>query len=1404
MRRYYCTYFDRQYLAKGVALIESLRRTQPPDWTIFVVCMDETTRVVLDRLGLSNVRLIPLHEIEARDAALLAVKPERSLVEYYWTLTPTVILRILERHRDIDVLTYLDADLFFFSSAQPLFEELGQGSVLIHEHRFSPRQQELAAHNGRFNVGLLAFRRDHDGLKALRWWRERCLEWCFARYEQGKMGDQLYLNDWPKRFPGVVVLEHVGAGVGPWNHDQYAINRTADGVVRVDGRPMIFYHFHSFKSAGFDAAWPVAHSHYPLTLASLEHCFVPYAEALADAYRTLRTIVPDAGWGLEDPLTVPPSLTMLAHRSRRAQLTNAVCARRIIALNARWEAYCSDQLIDDAADGVRRSATAGLQQPKEAHAAAASQAVPAAPTAMPGQHDLLSALAGTEIAKQIRTLYVGGAHRFQERALFDQLFPNLERIYLFEPIPELADFLRRFERMDSRVKVFCCALSDGNGARDFFLTNNDGESSSLLRLGTHQQIFPHVREVRSIQVTCRTLDSIIQDEQLLEPDMLVLDVQGAEYQILSSLSAELKARLLVLYVEASLEEVYAGAKCLDDLKQVLRCDHDLLSFAPLGPDSPTHGNALFLNRRISRPAPPPKALGSDTAPPLVSVIVSSYGAEAFMRECLTDLENQTIADRIEIIVIDAASPEQEGAVVREFQERYRNISYLRTPTRIGVYAAWNMAIKLAKGRYVTPFSTNDRLRREAYEILARTLEERPDVALVYGDTYLTATPHQTFERHDRVGMWRWPDYRYEFLLNSCCVGPHPMWRRDVHRTVGYFDESYVALGDQDFWIRVGAVHQLLHIPVVTGLYWRSPEGLSNRRGITEPEERRLRTTYATAGAMSGPPPPHNQNKTYDCSVIIPVWNRCELTRQCLAELANTTEGLAWELIVVDNHSTDETPAFLSSLQGDVRILRNQDNLGFAKACNQGAQVARGRYLVFLNNDTIPLNGWLNAMLNEVKEHPDVGVVGSKLLFPDNTVQHAGIVFRRSGLCPYHAYRRFPADSPAVNRRREFQAVTAACMLVRQEAFKKVGGFDEEFRNGFEDIDFCLKIRSLGLRVVYQPRSALYHLESQTPGRKDHEHHNIQVLEKRWKDHCRIGDEDLHYYADGYKAVGKEQEGQVTRHLVPLTDASDRDAWRHVAATQAAALHQDWGAARTELSAVDAWPDEPLALLWAAEVSQQVQAPDLHAAFLDRYLRKQEDPSVRVMRIHAAIEQNDLVNAEAHLERLLTCFPQHPEGLLLRGVLSMQREQYREAGHAFASALEQGADQRKCLMGMGMASMGLGSAREGWDRFLQVASKHPDDPEAVHWLLRAGTAENRWVDLSRHLRGYLMRNPGDLSVRFALAGVLFRAERIEEARQEYLHLRTLAPAYDGLAELGRLLDSEAGMLPSEPPVYSSAS
>jgi SAM-dependent methyltransferase len=245
MRNEFCTLFDVNYLPRGLVLYRSLER-HCPDFRLRVFCMDAETKQILDRLRLPCLAAIGLDELEAHDRELLAVKPTRTQVEYCWTATPAVCAYALETEPELEAITYLDADLMFFRDPEPIWQELGNDSVLIVPHRYAPQWQAHEETSGIYNVEFMTFRRDKRGLEALHWWRDRCLEWCYFRFEDGKMGDQKYLDDWPQRFAGVHVLEHPGGGLAPWNVDQYDLARR-NGSVLVDDRELVFYHYHSLR-----------------------------------------------------------------------------------------------------------------------------------------------------------------------------------------------------------------------------------------------------------------------------------------------------------------------------------------------------------------------------------------------------------------------------------------------------------------------------------------------------------------------------------------------------------------------------------------------------------------------------------------------------------------------------------------------------------------------------------------------------------------------------------------------------------------------------------------------------------------------------------------------------------------------------------------------------------------------------------------------------------------------------------------------------------------------------------------------------------------------------------------------------------------------------------------------------
>lgn len=279
-RNLFCTYFDSNYLNRGLSLIESLDRSNNGQFSLVVVCVDELTKIALEKLNYPQVTTIALSELEYRDRKLLACKTDRSATEYMWTLTPTVIRYIYNSFPSYDHITYIDADLYFWGSESEILKELGDNKVLIHGHDFPPRFEHLAAH-GIYNVGLISFARCNTSAKILGWWRERCIEWCYKRVEDGKFGDQGYLNQWPEIFEGIRVNQNIGIGVAPWNHENYNFSQTEAGVPLVNGQKVVFFHYHGIRLISDGVILPCDQAVYDIVPPVYQCAYLPYLHSLA-------------------------------------------------------------------------------------------------------------------------------------------------------------------------------------------------------------------------------------------------------------------------------------------------------------------------------------------------------------------------------------------------------------------------------------------------------------------------------------------------------------------------------------------------------------------------------------------------------------------------------------------------------------------------------------------------------------------------------------------------------------------------------------------------------------------------------------------------------------------------------------------------------------------------------------------------------------------------------------------------------------------------------------------------------------------------------------------------------------------------------------------------------------------
>lgn len=241
----FCTYFNKNYILRGLTLFRSLEK-HLNNFHLFVLCLDEYTFQLIKKIRIDNLVPVALKDIENHFPELIAVKPARTLIEYYFTLTPVLPLYLLQQNPLMESITYLDADLFFYSSPEPIYSEFKGESILITPHRF-PHQLKSLERFGLYNVQLIVFRNDIQGKLCLENYKQQCLGWCHDYPVSDRYADQKYLDAWPQKYP-VKILENKGAGLAPWNWMQYQIRiDPKNGTTLIDDDKLIFYHFHGLK-----------------------------------------------------------------------------------------------------------------------------------------------------------------------------------------------------------------------------------------------------------------------------------------------------------------------------------------------------------------------------------------------------------------------------------------------------------------------------------------------------------------------------------------------------------------------------------------------------------------------------------------------------------------------------------------------------------------------------------------------------------------------------------------------------------------------------------------------------------------------------------------------------------------------------------------------------------------------------------------------------------------------------------------------------------------------------------------------------------------------------------------------------------------------------------------------------
>lgn len=512
---------------------------------------------------------------------------------------------------------------------------------------------------------------------------------------------------------------------------------------------------------------------------------------------------------------------------------------------------------------------------------------------------------------------------------------------------------------------------------------------------------------------------------------------------------------------------------------------------------------------------------------LVSIVIPVFNQLYFTQQCLQALfETLPTKTGCEIIVVNNASSDGTAAYLHGLGERVR---VSNNATNLGFAKACNQGAQAAQGKYLL-FLNNDTVVQPGWlEPLLKAIQYgEADICgarLLYPD----GRCQHAGIAFDERGLG------YHIFAGFPGDAPEVTQRREMQAVTGAclmiskqlfaelegFDEEFHnGFEDVDLCLRAGEYgKKILYLPESVVIHYaeqtpgRKDHDIPNMQRFSKRWSGKLRQDDQQLYRQFGLTCSKDQEGRFriardagsvpQVSIIIPLFNQVGLTQACLAALQRATKAGSYELVLVDNGSTDGTAELLEQWRHAATVIRNLENGGFAKACNQGARAAQGKYLLFLNNDTVVQHGWLEPLLEVLEQDASVAATGSKLLYPDGTIQHAGVLLvddQQQGdpLVARHLYQRMPGDHPAANVKRAVQALTAACLLVRREDFEAVDGFDEGYWNGYEDVDLCLKLAAAGKRLVYQPLSVVVHHESQSgPERFRQAHANIQRLHQRW-------------------------------------------------------------------------------------------------------------------------------------------------------------------------------------------------------------------------------------------------------------------------------------------------------------------
>lgn len=514
--------------------------------------------------------------------------------------------------------------------------------------------------------------------------------------------------------------------------------------------------------------------------------------------------------------------------------------------------------------------------------------------------------------------------------------------------------------------------------------------------------------------------------------------------------------------------------------------------------------------------------------PKISIIVPAYKTpEAFLRQLMDSLLAQTYANWE--LCIANASPEDASMeyVLKEYAKKDSRILWKKLEENKGIAENTNEAFAMATGEFAGLLDHDDLLAPNALYEVAKALETEPDIDVLYTDEDKVRGDEvlEHFQPHLK------PDFNIDLLRSNNYICHFFVVRKSLLEKTGGFRREYDGAQDYDFIFRcTQAAGKIHHIPEIL-YHWRTHQSSTadnpeSKLYAFEAGKRAIEENLRQNGLIGEV----SHTKDYGfyrvkypvqgeplVSIIIPNKDAKEDLEKCIQSILEKSSYTNYEILIVENNSTgEEIFSYYKELSGNsrIRLLRWKREFNYSAINNYGAKKAKGDYLLFLNNDTEVISpDWIEEMLGFC-QRPDTGIVGARLYFGNNTVQHAGTVIGIGGIAG-HMFTDMPRERSGYMHKaaiiQDLSAVTAACMMVKRQVFDEVQGFEEQLSVAFNDVDFCLRVREKQYLVVYDPYVELYHYESKSRGAEDSKEKvrrfqsEIEFMRCRWETLLKKGD-----------------------------------------------------------------------------------------------------------------------------------------------------------------------------------------------------------------------------------------------------------------------------------------------------------